>query len=45
MDQTGISAGPANTNNYTIDIWFFAAASVTGNLVGEHGNSTTSPPA
>lgn len=45
MDQTGISTGPGNTSSFTLDIWFYAAASVTGNLVGENGSSTSSPPA
>ena len=39
MDQTGISVGPANSSSYTIDIWFYAAGSVSGNLVSEMGQS------
>ena len=39
MDQTGISAGPANSSSFTIEIWFSAAASVAGNLMSEMGQA------
>jgi len=39
MDQTGISAGPANSSSFTIEIWFYAAGSVSGNLMSEMGQA------
>ena len=39
MDQVGIAAGPANSSTFTIDIWFYAAAGLSGNLISEMGQS------
>jgi len=39
MDQTGISAGPANSSTFTIDIWLYAASSVSGSIISEMGQS------
>lgn len=39
MDQTGIAAGPANSSTFTIDLWFYAAASVSGSIISEMGQS------
>jgi len=39
MDQTGISAGTANSSSFTIEIWFYAAGSVSGNLMSEMGQA------
>jgi hypothetical protein len=37
MDQTGITTGPASTNSFTIEVWFYAAANLTNNLLSEMG--------
>jgi len=34
-DNTGITTGPASTNNFTIEIWFNAPANSTHNLITE----------
>ena len=34
-DNTGISTGPASTNNFTIEIWFNAPGNSTNNLITE----------
>ena len=39
MDQTGITSGPANSSTFTIDLWFLAAASVSGSIISEMGQS------
>ena len=35
-DNTGISTGPASTNNFTIEIWFNAPGNSTNNLITEN---------
>jgi hypothetical protein len=39
MDQTGFTTGPASTNSFTIEVWFFAASDLTNNLLSEMGQS------
>jgi hypothetical protein len=39
MDQTGITTGPASTNSFTIEVWFYAAANLTNNLLSEMGQA------
>jgi hypothetical protein len=34
-DTTGISTGPASTNNFTIELWFNAPGNSTNNLISE----------
>jgi hypothetical protein len=39
MDQTGFTTGPSSTNSFTIEVWFFAAANLTNNLLSEMGQA------